>query len=374
MEHGEWDKGSITSVVLAGGQGNRMGGQDKGLVPFHGRPLIEHILDGLRPQVGKVLISANRHADAYRRYGMVIADTLENFQGPLAGFAAALRVAATPYVLTVPCDAPNVPPQLAERLLVTMQDEGAELAVAHDGFRLQPMYALLPLCLLDDLETYLQQGGRSPREWFARHRMATVDFSANAAAFRNMNTPADRLMLEGRVPLLGFCAYSGTGKTTLLTQVIPLLKAAGLRIAVVKHTHHVIDLDQPGKDSYRMREAGAQQVVLASHQRIISMREVGHARQREASLADAISGILPENTDLILVEGFKHEPYPKIELHRPSLGKPLMFPDDGNIIAIATDDAALESPPYLPRLDLNQPQTVADFILQRLRGGLQRPA
>ncbi|HRJ52708.1 MAG TPA: molybdenum cofactor guanylyltransferase MobA [Candidatus Thiothrix moscowensis] len=367
-EHGEWRKGSTTAVVLAGGQGSRMGGQDKGLLLFHGRPLIEHVLDGLQAQVGKVLISANRHADSYRRYGMVIADVVEGFQGPLAGFAAALRVASTPYVLTVPCDAPNVPPQLAERLLTALQSEGAELAVAHDGFRLQPVYALLSQCLLDDLQAYLQQGGRSPHDWYKRHRMAVVDFSDCAAMFRNMNTPADKQMLEGRVPLLGFCAYSGTGKTTLLTQVIPLLKAAGLRIAVVKHTHHVIDLDQPGKDSYRMREAGAQQVVLASHQRIISLREVGHERQREASLADAISGILPENTDLILVEGFKHEPYPKIELHRPSVGKPLMFPTDGNIIAIATDDPALDVPPHLPKLDLNQPQTVADYILQRLHG------
>ncbi|MEB4593073.1 molybdenum cofactor guanylyltransferase MobA [Candidatus Thiothrix sp. Deng01] len=356
----------IAGLILAGGQGSRMGGKDKGLIPFHGRPMIGHILDGLRPQVSQVLISANRHADVYQHYGRVVADTLADFQGPLAGFAAALRVAGAPYLLTVPCDAPNLPPQLAERLLDAIQGEGAELAVAHDGFRLQPMYALLPRHLLADLEAYLQQGGRSPREWYARHRMATVDFSDCAAVFRNMNTPADQLMLEGRVPLLGFCAYSGTGKTTLLTQLIPLLKEAGLRIAVVKHTHHVIDLDKPGKDSYRMREAGAQQVVLASHQRIISLREVGHGRQREASLADAISGILPENTDLILVEGFKHEPYPKIELHRPCLGKPLMYPADGNIIALATDtDLAL--PPHLPRLDINQPQTVAAFILERMR-------
>jgi len=359
----------ITGLILAGGQGSRMGGQDKGLLDFHARPLVEHVLDGLKPQVGKVLISANRNADSYRSHGcMVIADTVAGFQGPLAGFAAALRVATTPYILTVPCDAPAVPLDLAQRLLTALQNEGAELAVAHDGIRLQPIYALLPLCLLDDLQDFLAQGGRSPRGWYARHRMATVDFSDCAASFRNMNTPADKQVLEGQVPLLGFCAYSGTGKTTLLTQLIPLLKAAGLRIAVVKHTHHVIDLDKPGKDSYRMREAGAQQVVLASHQRIISMREVGGCRQREASLADAISGIMAANVDLILVEGFKHEAFPKIELHRPSLGKPLMFLTDGNVIALATDDAALEVPAHLPRLDLNQPETVVDFILVRIKG------
>lgn len=115
-----------------------------------------------------------------------------------------------------------------------------------------------------------------------------------------------------------------------------------------------------------MREAGAQQVVLASHQRIISMREVG-GHQREASLADAISGILAVNTDLILVEGFKHEASPKIELHRPSIGKPLMFPTDSNVIAVATDDVGLEVPIHLAKLGLNQPQAVADFNLARLK-------
>ncbi len=366
MEQGDRGKGSITAVVLAGGRGNRMGGQDKGLLAFHGRPLIEHILDGLRPQVGNVLISANRNGEAYRSYGRVIGDTLVGFQGPLAGFAAALRVASTPYVLSVPCDAPNVPPQLAERLLAALQaSDGAELAVAHDGFRLQPVYALLSQCLLDDLQHYLVEGGRSVRGWYARHRMVTVDFSDCAASFRNMNTPADRQMLEGQVPLLGFCAYSGTGKTTLLTQLIPLLREQGLRIAVIKHTHHVIDLDKPGKDSYRMREAGAQQVVLASHQRIISMQE-NSGRQREASLADALACISPLTTDLVLVEGFKHEAYPKIELHRPSLGKPLMYPADGNVIAVATDEPGLELPAHLARLDLNAPETVVAFVRKRV--------
>lgn len=356
----------ITGVIMAGGQGSRMGGQDKGLLDFHGRSLVAHVHEGLAPQVRTVVISANRNVGQYQTYGSVVQDATRGFHGPLAGFAAALQIATTPYILTVPCDAPNVPPQLAQRLLDAMESSDAELAVAHDGFRLQPLYALIPQCLLEDLQAFLAQGGRGVQAWYARHRIAKVDFSDYASSFRNMNTPADRLMLEGRVPLLGFCAYSGTGKTTLLTQLIPLLTAAGLRIAVVKHTHHAIDLDQPGKDSYRMREAGAQQVILASHQRIISIREMGGKRQREASLADAISGILPENVDLILVEGFKHEPYPKIELHRPSLGKPLMFPNDGNVIALATDEPTLTAPATLPTLDLNQPEQIAAFILERI--------
>ncbi len=353
----------ITGVILAGGQGSRMDGQDKGLMLFRGKPLVEHILERLQPQVGKILINANRHLDEYRHYGhMVLTDPLSGFQGPLAGIAAAMLFAKTPYILTVPCDAPLVAPQLAQRLWNVMHAQAAELAVAHDGNHLQSMYALLPLALLPDLQEFLSQGRRSPRDWYKRRHMATVDFSDCAEAFKNMNTPFEKYQLESQVPMVGFCAYSGTGKTTLLTRIIPLLKEQGLRIAAVKHTHHVLDLDQPGKDSYRIREAGAQQVVLASHKRIISLQE-SPRNQQEASLADAIQTISGQHTDLILVEGFKHEAFPKIELHRVALGKPLMFPEDNSIIAIATDNTALSVPNHVTKLDINDPMSIINFIL-----------
>ena len=359
----------ITGVILAGGQGSRMGGEDKGLLTFRARPLIEWVLAGLQPQVGHILISANRHAAQYRQYGyFVLADAQPDYQGPLAGIVAALRMTATPYLLVVPCDAPRVPAALAQRLLAQLQAQQADVAVAHDGIRLQPTYALIAQHLLADAQAFFAAGGRSLKAWYARQRMVSVDFADCALQFRNMNTPAEKRLLEGQIPLLGFCAYSGTGKTTLLTQLIPQLNAAGLRVAVVKHTHHVIDLDQPGKDSYRMREAGAQQVVLASHRRIISMQEMP-SHTREASLADAVSSIRAEHTDLILVEGFKHEAYPKIELHRPSLGKPLIFPTDGNVIAIATDEANFPVPAHLPVLNINQPAVIVRFILETLLSG-----
>ncbi len=357
----------ITGVILAGGQGSRMDGQDKGLLPFQGLPLIEHVIAGLQPQVASLLISANRNTETYGKYGYaVVSDSLADSQGPLAGFLAALQSTTADYILTVPCDAPTVPPALAERLLTALRQEKAELAVAHDGQHLQPMYALLPTSLLGSLENFLAEGGRGPRSWYAQQRMTTADFSDCTEAFNNMNTPEEKHLMELRTPLLGFCAYSGTGKTTLLTRLIPLLANAGLRIAVVKHTHHVIDLDKPGKDSYRLREAGAAQVVLASHQRIIAQRETADGR-KEASLADAIQSIPPDSADLILVEGFKHASYPKIELHRPSFGKAAMYPDDSNIIAVATDDAGLELPSNLGRLDLNQPEQIATFILNRIQ-------
>lgn len=162
-------------------------------------------------------------------------------------------------------------------------------------------------------------------------------------------------------PLIGFCAYSGTGKTTLLTRLIPLLRAAGLRIAVVKHAHHSFEMDRPGKDSYELRNAGADQVLVASRKRMALIKECREPRD-EPSLADALRCIDPAETDLVLVEGFKHEPYPKIEVYRPALGKPLIHPDDAHVIAVASD-APVELAREIPLLDLNRPEQIRDFVL-----------
>lgn len=160
-------------------------------------------------------------------------------------------------------------------------------------------------------------------------------------------------------PLLGFAAFSGTGKTTLLTQLIPILKQDGLRLAVIKHSHHDFSIDQPGKDSHRLRMAGANPVVLLSAYRqvVITERDPEHAAQ----LTEAVAALCDQTLDLILVEGFRDEAFPKIELHRPSLGKPLLYPKDPNIIAIASDQT-LDTGGLLPCLDLNQPKSISHFI------------
>ena len=356
----------ITGVVLAGGQGSRMGGVDKGLLRWRGEPLIAPILAGLQPQVGQAMINANRRLEEYQSFGVpVVGDTLADFQGPLAGMLVALQHASTAYVLCVPCDTPRVFPSLATRLLSALQAQQADIAVVHDGKHLQPMHVLLATHLLSSLQAYLAAGGRSPQQWFAQQRVATVDCSDAADYFRGINTPAEQQALEQivPVPILGFCAYSGTGKTTLLTQLIPLLKAQGLRLAVIKHTHHVIDVDKPGKDSYRMREAGAEQVILASKQRLIVMRELPQAHD-EALLADALATIPAGSADLILIEGFKHEPFPRIEVHRKGLGNPLLFPSDPHIIAIATDDVELHTPDEIKYLNLNVITEITTFVRQ----------
>jgi molybdopterin-guanine dinucleotide biosynthesis protein MobB len=165
-------------------------------------------------------------------------------------------------------------------------------------------------------------------------------------------------------PVLAFVATSGTGKTTLLEQLVPLLRARGLRLAVIKHTHHDFDIDQPGKDSYRMRAAGAQQVMVASRRRWALLTEHGDDRP-EPELAELIEALDRRALDLILVEGFKHEAVPKIEVHRPGLGKPPLFPADPQIIAVACD-APPATATGLPLLDLNDPPAIAAFVLRAI--------
>ena len=174
-------------------------------------------------------------------------------------------------------------------------------------------------------------------------------------------------MQHAYVPLLGFAAFSGTGKTTLLTQIIPILKHHGLRIGLIKHSHHNFQIDQPGKDSFRLREAGASPVMLVSTHRRAIITEI--TPEQELRLDDQLKLFDQSELDLILVEGFKAEQFSKIELHRPSLNKPLLYPNDPNIIAIASD-IELETPDTLTQLDINQPEMIAAFILNQFMGHL----
>ncbi len=173
---------------------------------------------------------------------------------------------------------------------------------------------------------------------------------------------------ESPLPLLGFAAFSGVGKTTLLVQLLALFQKQGVRIGIIKHAHHSFDIDHPGKDSYRLRKAGAQQTLIASKNRWALIHE--NTAPDEPRLEELISRLDPGTLDLILVEGFKDVPFPKIELHRPSLGHPLLLATDNSIIAVATDDPAAINT-RLPVLNLNDPPTIAQFILQRFGGDIQ---
>ncbi|GMQ96004.1 MAG: hypothetical protein BMS9Abin14_493 [Gammaproteobacteria bacterium] len=168
------------------------------------------------------------------------------------------------------------------------------------------------------------------------------------------------MLNNAHLPIVGFAACSGTGKTTLLKELLPLLRTRGLRVGVVKHAHHSFDLDHPGKDSYELRKSGAAQMLIASRSRWALVVEL--AREREPRLDEVLLELDQAALDLILVEGFKDEHFPKIELHRQSLGQPLLFPEDDAIIAVASD-TPLDDTRRLPQLDLNRPEEIAAFIV-----------
>lgn len=155
--------------------------------------------------------------------------------------------------------------------------------------------------------------------------------------------------------IFGFAGYSGSGKTTLIEQLLPRLMARGLRVSLIKHAHHAFDIDQPGKDSYRHRKAGACEVMIASDQRWVLMHELRN--EREPSLSELVARFSP--CDLVLVEGYKREPIPKLEVYRRANGKPMLSPADPAIVAIACDEP-VESP--LPQFDLNDVDTIANYI------------
>jgi len=186
-------KKDITGVILAGGKGRRMGGVDKGLVEYQQRPLIAHVIERLEPQVGGLLINANRNADKYQEYGFpVIADQLADYQGPLAGFSVAMLAAKTDYVLTVPCDGPLLPHDLVSRMVKNMHEENTDIAVAHDGERLQSVYALIKRDLLPSLQACIQSGHRRVDAWYATQQTTLADFSDTPESFFNVNFPEDR--------------------------------------------------------------------------------------------------------------------------------------------------------------------------------------
>jgi molybdopterin-guanine dinucleotide biosynthesis protein MobB len=160
--------------------------------------------------------------------------------------------------------------------------------------------------------------------------------------------------------VLGFAAWSGTGKTTLLVQLLPKLRGRGLRVGMIKHAHHRFEVDQPGKDSYELRKAGASPMLVVSSRRWALMADL--AQERDPVLQEMLDRLDQSQLDVILVEGFKHEAFPKIELHRPAVGKPLLFPDDPNVVAVATD-APLAAASPLPVLDLNDVGAIADFVV-----------
>jgi molybdenum cofactor guanylyltransferase len=182
----------VTGVVLAGGQGSRMGGVDKGLQPFRGKPMVAHVLERLAPQVDEILINANRNVATYLEFGhRVIPDAITGFAGPLAGFERGLDYASGDLVATVPCDSPFLPADLVARLRAALEAASAELAVARTGEQAHPVFCLMRRAVHASLRDFLGSGQRKIDRWYAALHVVQVPFDDVAQAFMNINTPSE---------------------------------------------------------------------------------------------------------------------------------------------------------------------------------------
>ena len=195
-----YPRDSITGLVLAGGLGRRMGGEDKGLMALAGRPMVAYVLDALRPQVGRLVINANRNCERYAAFGCpVIVDAVEGYLGPLAGVLTALQQCTTEFLVTAPCDAPLIAPDLVARLYAACTREGTDVAVATDGESRQPVFLLVRATLEPSLRSFLAGGGRKARAWLGELRAAEADLSDRPDTFLNINDPAELERVEARL-------------------------------------------------------------------------------------------------------------------------------------------------------------------------------
>lgn len=195
------NRGKLTGLILAGGQSTRMQGNDKGLIQLRGAPLIEHVIERLRPQVDTIVISCNRNFSSYQQFGYpLIRDNIKDqsfvFNGPLAGIISGLTCIDSPFVLIVPCDNPLLPTHLASRLFQGLIQYQGDIAVPHDGQRIQPLYILLKKTLLPQLTQFYDQGERSVIKWLETQKIIEVDFSAPDVCFNNINTAVDIQIFE----------------------------------------------------------------------------------------------------------------------------------------------------------------------------------
>lgn len=186
----------ITGLILAGGLGRRMGGRDKGLQPFRGKPLAAWAIERLAPQVDALLINANQNLEAYAAFGYpVVPDRIAGFAGPLAGLHTGLLACATPLLVTAPCDSPFLPEDLVAKLRLALETAGTDIAVAKTGDQPHPVFSLVRREVLDDLTAFLEAGGRKVDAWYAALKVAEVPF-ADERAFANINTLEELNLLE----------------------------------------------------------------------------------------------------------------------------------------------------------------------------------
>ena len=364
---------AVAGVILAGGRSSRMGGGDKPLLPLGHRTVLGHVVRRARPQVATLALNANGDPARFAAYGLpVIADALDGLQGPLAGILAALDwaqgVAGVERVATVTGDSPFVPRDLVARLVAAVDGQRPTYASSLSGQH--PVFAVWPLSARDALAAFLAEQP-SRRLMDAMRHLGAIEVAFDGTGptdpFFNINTPEDLAAAELAAtrtsldPVLGIAGWKNAGKTTMTERLVAELSRRGHRVSTVKHAHHDADIDRPGTDTYRHRTAGAAEVALVTGRRWALMHE--SRGEEEPGLDEVLARLSP--CDIVLVEGYRRAPIPKIELRRAQArDSERLAASDPMVLAVAAD--APQDGETLPVFDLDDVAAIADFIVDRM--------
>ena len=366
----------IPCVILAGGKGRRMGGKEKALIHLLDRPLLSYVLEKVSGKVAPIALNINSNFDSFQKFGYkIIKDPIKGHLGPLAGILASLNWAKEinqDWVLTLPCDTPFLPKNLVQSMIEAKnKTPEVDLVVAKSrGFN-HSVIALWKSDINQKLQSALNEGVRKIDIFTAQLKIAYVDFdniqNSDFDPFTNLNAPPDLILAQqilGKLPpLFGLAGWSGSGKTTLSTKLIRNFTKIGINVGTLKHAHHKFDIDKPGKDSYNLRKAGAKPVIISSKERFALIQE--NDQNEEKSLFKMLEMFSKEpinKCDIIVVEGYKNENIPKLEVHRSIINKPSLFKNDKNIFAIASDNAKVTA---IPSLDLNNINSITNFLIHK---------
>jgi len=366
----------VPCVILAGGKGRRMGGKEKALIPLLDRPLLSYVLESVSGQVAPIALNINTNFEKFSKFGYpIIEDPIKGHLGPLAGILASLNWAQEidkDWVMTLPCDTPFLPKNIAQRMIeVKNRKLDIDLVVARSRGYNHPVVALWKSNLHFKLKNALDDGIRKIDLFTSKLKIEYVDFDTTNNLqfdpFTNLNSPLDLINAQqilGKLPsFFGLAGWSGSGKTTLCTKLIENFTKIGIKVGTLKHAHHRFELDKPGKDSFNLRQAGARPMIISSKERFALIQENDGNEEKSLFQMLEIFAKDPINQcDIIIVEGYKNESIPKIEVYRPAIHKPLLYKEDNNIFAIASD-IKIES--SIPSFDLNNINSISDFIIQK---------
>lgn len=353
-----------TAVILAGGKSQRFG-MDKRKLEINGVNIVEAIVDQCRPLFSEILVvGGNFDISDTRSVSDIYPDA-----GPLAGIHAGLTAAENQICFVLACDMPNFSPRLTTMLL--KEANRADIVLPKTGPYVQPLYAVYKKSVLGTAERLLSQGIRSVLRLHELSNVVHIEVGVDEetpenSVFFNINYKEDyNLFKEAIPPVLSVVGFSDSGKTTYLEKLIPALKKRNIKIAVIKHDAHSFDIDIPGKDSWRLKQAGADITMISSPLQIATMEKV----EKEEDLLQLASR-LKGKVDLVLTEGYKRDKALKIEIRRAAKSRE-PFCKDEELIAIASDYSA-EKETVIPQMPLDDAEPMADLILRFIeRGGVK---